>query len=122
MEKYTKKFRENNKQPMVHKTDDQPIEPFRDAQKYLRMAQFSLRERETFFDETFVDIMSDLFGAWLKTEPHAVKEREYLWHCAMSLGSVKQRLIGYEQGARNATHVINQQSLEAEEAEKGNKQ
>jgi len=93
-----------------------PIEPFRDAQVALGRAQFVMREREQFFGEAYSEILSDLFVSWLKTEPHATKEREYLYSTAMALGSVKEKLIGIERYGKNMS-FLNKQDKQSHEGE-----
>jgi hypothetical protein len=96
MDKYRKNFNDKVKPKIDPVTKERIIEPFRDAQKALAVASFVKVDRNVFFDDAYSDILSDLFVTWLKTEPHAQKEREYLYHTAMALGSVKEKLIQYE--------------------------
>lgn len=93
--------------------EDTVIEPFRDAQRALMNGKFSSQQREEFFNDAFLDIIIDLFNKWLITEPHALKEREYLYHVAMALGSVNEKLQAYEMAAKN----VNFQALEARKEE-----
>jgi|TARA_B110000967_G_scaffold182129_1_gene199829 hypothetical protein len=88
--------------------------PFSDAQTALGKATFAKKERDEFFTEAYGDILSDLFIKWLNTEPHCTKEREYLYHVAMGLGSVKERLIQIETYGFNQ-EFIDQSHLEDEE-------
>jgi len=95
VKKYTesadKKFKPNMQKDGSYKPDTFPS-----AQLALTKAEFSKNDREQFFNEAYGDIMLDLFEAWLSTEPHCTKEREYLYHVAMGLGSVKERLVRIE--------------------------
>lgn len=88
--------------------------PFADARTSLAKAVFSKKERDEFFTEAYGDILSDLFIKWLNTEAHCTKEREYLYHVAMGLGSVKERLIKIETFGFNAKFIDNPE-LEDEE-------
>lgn len=88
--------------------------PFADARNALSRATFSKKERDEFFTEAYGEILSDLFLKWLGTEAHCTKEREYLYHVAMGLGSVKERLISIETYGFNAEFIDNQ-PLEDEE-------
>jgi len=90
---------------MNHETGEYKVEPFRDSQVALGKAEFSVREREQFFGEAYAEILSDLFVTWLKTEPHCSKEREFLYHTAMALGSVKEKLIGIEMYGKNLQYL-----------------
>lgn len=87
-------------------------EPFREAQLALGRGEFSTRERTEFFNVAFADIICELFESWLKTEPHATKEREYLYHCAMSLGSVNEMLRRYETFGKNQGVMLAQQKAQ----------
>jgi hypothetical protein len=82
------------------------VKPFRDAQFALAKASFAKKEREEFFDGAYVEILTTLFDQWLKTEAHCTKEREYLYSCAMSLGSIKQQMVSYEMYGKNAALVM----------------
>lgn len=114
-DKFTKGFKERIK-PRVDPLKGEAVkEPFRDAQLYLQRGQFATREREEFFNEAFTDILTSLFTQWLKTEPHCTKEREFLYHTALALGSVKENLISRETLGRNAKFI--QTPQEAEDSE-----
>ena len=80
----------------------------------MQRATFSKKERDEFFTEAYGEILSDLFLKWLSTEAHCTKEREYLYHVAMGLGSVKERLISIETYGFNAEFIDNQ-NLDDEE-------
>jgi hypothetical protein len=120
MDKFKEGFQKRVKPKMNHDTGEYKIEPFRDAQVALVKSQFTNREREQFFNEAYSEILADLFVTWLKTEPHCSKEREYLYHTAMALGSVKEKLIGIEQYGANM-QFINKQKQDEESQEEGNK-
>ena len=104
------KFREGFKskiQPRYdHESGEFSVNPFRDAQFALAKKDFTSKERNEFFDGVYVDILSDMFMQWLKSEPHCTKEREYLYACAMALGSVKHQMIQYETYGRNASNIL----------------
>jgi hypothetical protein len=105
MDKYREGFKEKIKPRRDPNTNEYIVEPFRDAQKALARASFVERDREEFFGDAYVDILTDLFVAWLKTEPHCQKEREYLYSTAMALGSVKEKLIQYETYGHNVKFI-----------------
>jgi hypothetical protein len=114
MKKYVKGFEQKIKPKVDAVTGQTIVEPFRDAQQALVRAQFTSRERETFFDDAFQDIMVQIFEKWVLSEPHAVKEREYLYHVCMGLGSVKEMLARYEMFGKNAERHLAQQKKEQE--------
>jgi len=109
MDKYRGGFEKKIKPRMDHTDGHMKVEPFREAQLALGRAEFVHREREQFFGDAYSEILADLFVAWLKTEPHCSKEREYLYHTAMALGSVKEKLVGIEMYGNNVK-FINQQN------------
>ena len=112
MDKYRNGLEKRLKPKMNHETGEYKVEPFRDAQIALGRAQFVQREREQFFNEAYSEILADLFVAWLKSEPHCTKEREYLYSVAMAMGSVKEKLVGIETYGNNMK-FINQQKKES---------
>jgi len=114
MDKYKDGFQKRVKPKMNHDTGEYIVEPFRDSQVALGKAEFAVREREQFFGEAYSEILSDLFVTWLKTEPHCSKEREFLYHTAMALGSVKEKLIGIEMFGNNVKYM-NKMKQEAKE-------
>jgi hypothetical protein len=75
------------------------------AKEALVKAQFSSRERETFFEDAYGEILVEYFINWLKTDPHEVKTREFIYNSALALGDVKQKLIGYEIYGKNIPHM-----------------
>jgi hypothetical protein len=75
------------------------------AKEALVNAEFSLRERESFFNDAYGDVLTDLFVEWLKTDPHETKSREFLYSTALALGSVKERLITIETYGKNIPHI-----------------
>lgn len=72
-------------------------------------------ERAEFFDEAYGEILFDLFIAWTNTDPSNEKEREHLYRTVLALGSVKEKLIGYETYGKNLPYLY--ESREAEEAD-----
>ena len=110
MEKYKDNFHKRVKPKMNHSTGEYRIEPFKDAQVASGRAQFAEREREQFFNEACGEILADSFVAWLKTEAHAQKEREFIYHSAMALGSIKEKLIGIERYGANMKFVKAQEN------------
>jgi hypothetical protein len=105
MDKYRKAFQEKVKPKMNHETGEMKVEPFRDAQQALRRATFVKTEREMFFNDAYAEILCDLFVTWLKSEPHATKEREFLYASAMALGEVKSRMINIETYGNNMKFI-----------------
>ena len=115
MDKYRSGFEQRVKPNMDHATGEYKVEPFKDAQKALVDAMFATREREEFFGNAYSQILADLFVEWLKTAPHCVKEREYLYHVAMALGSVKHKLIGIETYGNNMRYMQSNKAQEEPE-------
>tara|TARA_A100001015_G_C15042410_1_gene740660 strand:- start:1566 stop:1904 length:339 start_codon:yes stop_codon:yes gene_type:complete len=66
---------------------------------------FASKERDEFFDEAYGEVLVDYFLEWLKTEPHETKSREFLYSSAMALGSVKEKMIGFEMYGKNIPHL-----------------
>ena len=71
------------------------------AQEAHVKGEFSSRVMDEFFDEVNGEVLCDLFNAWLHTEPHETKTREFLYSTAMALGSVREKLIQKETYGRN---------------------
>jgi hypothetical protein len=115
-DKFSKGFRERIKPRVdyVSGNGEAVKEPFRDAQLSLQRGQFAAKEREEFFNEAFTDILTDLFTQWVKTEPHCTKEREFLYHTALALGSVKENLIRRETLGKNAKFIQKPQEEDKE--------
>lgn len=121
MDKYRDGFEKKLKPRMDHTDGHMKVEPFRDSQIALGRAEFVQREREQFFGEAYSEILADLFVTWLKTEPHCSKEREYLYHTAMALGSVKEKLVGIEMYGKNMQY-INKQNQDNKQSQEGEDQ
>jgi len=117
MDQYKKGFQEKMKPRYAPDQDGAKVDPFRGAQEALIKSHFVRREREEFFNEAFTDILAELFVTWLKTEPHCIKEREYLYSTAMALGSVKEHLIRIETAAGNAKFMNNQKDTQEDTSE-----
>jgi hypothetical protein len=98
---------------MDQNTGEYKANPFGDSQQALATAMFAKKERDEFFTEAYSDILVNLFTQWLVTEPHCLKEREYLYHVAMGLGSVKERLINVE------TFGFNQELIDHNKSQEG---
>jgi len=111
MDKYKEEFTRRVK-PKQQDDGSYKVEPFRDSQDALRNAEFSSREREVFFNEAYGSILADLFTAWLKTEPHAEKERQFLYCSAMALGSLKSKMIGIETYGNNVKYINKQKQVQ----------
>jgi uncharacterized glyoxalase superfamily protein PhnB len=111
MEKYKAEFTKRVK-PKQQEDSSYKVEPFRNSQEALMHAEFSSREREVFFNEAYGSILADLFTAWLRTEPHATKERDFLYASAMALGSVKAKMIGIETYGTNMQFIKQQTQVQ----------
>lgn len=81
------------------------------AQDAIVRGSFSDQMKEQFFDAAFGEVLADIFMAWLKTESHCVKEREFLYATAMALGSVKGKLVDFSNLGKNTTYLQAQQKL-----------
>lgn len=112
MDKYREAFNDRVKPKMDHDSGVYGVNPFRDSQKALRNAEFASKEREQFFSDCYGEILSDLFVTWLKTEPHAIKEREFLYSAAMSLGEVKRKMLNFETLGKNTKFINNPKAQE----------
>ena len=75
------------------------------AKEALVKAEFSSRERNSFFDEAYGELLVEYFINWLSTDPHETKTREFIYNSALALGDVKQKLIGYEVYGKNVPHM-----------------
>lgn len=113
VDKYKGGAKRKFKPKMDHVTGEYKTNPFTDSQEALKSAMFAKKERDEFFTEAYSDILVDLFTQWLMTEPHCNKEREYLYHVAMGLGSVKERLLKIE------TFGFNQEQMEVNRSQEG---
>lgn len=84
------------------------------AQEAIVRGTFADQMKEQFFDTAFGEVLADIFMAWLKTEAHCTKEREFLYATAMALGSVKGKLIDFSNLGRNTQYLQAQQNVLAE--------
>ena len=75
------------------------------AKEALVKAEFSSREREQFFEDAFGELMVEYYINWLRTDPHEVKTREFIYNSALALGDVKSKLIAYETFGKNIPHL-----------------
>ena len=75
------------------------------AKEALVKAEFATRERDTFFNEAYGELLVEYFINWLSTDPHEHKTREFIYNSALALGDVKQKLIGYEVYGKNVPHM-----------------
>jgi len=67
---------------------------------------FAAKERDEFFDEAYGEVLVDYFVEWLQTDPHETKSREFLYAAAMALGSVKEKMMGFEMYGKNIPHLM----------------
>ena len=81
------------------------IHPDLKAKEALVRAEFSSRQREEFFDDAYGELLVEYFINWLKTDPHEVKTREFIYNSALALGDVKHKLINYETYGKNVPHL-----------------
>lgn len=77
------------------------------AKEALVKAEFSKREREDFFTGAYGELMVDYYIQFLKTEPHEVKAREFIYSCVLALGDVKSKLTQYETYGSNVPYMEN---------------
>ena len=77
------------------------VHPDQIAKEALVTAEFSSRERETFFDNAYGELLVEYFINWLQTEPHENKTREFIYNSALALGDVKSKMIAYETLGKN---------------------
>ena len=75
------------------------------AKEALMRAEFSSRQREEFFDNVYGELLTEYFINWLKTDPHEVKTREFIYNSALALGDVKNRMVRYETYGKNVPHL-----------------
>ena len=103
------KYRQGvDKQVRAKKSFDQggkPLLPINEGQQALIKSEFANREKETFFNDAYADILGDLFVQWLRTAHHEKETREYLYATAMALGSVKDKLIKIETYGKNIPYL-----------------
>ena len=104
MEKYrqtAEKRLGNNKSYGNHK-----IHPEELARRAHVKGLFASKERTEFFDEAYGEVLVDYFVEWLQTDPHETKSREFLYAAAMALGSVKEKMMGFEMYGKNIPHLM----------------
>ena len=75
------------------------------AKEALVKGEFASRERESFFNDAYGELLVTYFINWLQTDPHEVKTREFIYNSALALGDVKAKLIGYETYGKNVPHL-----------------
>ena len=75
------------------------------AKQALVNATFASQQRDQFFDEAYGEILVDYFMAFLNTEPHEAKSREFIYSCVLALGDVRKRLVGYETFGKNLEYM-----------------
>ena len=75
------------------------------AKEALVNASFAKIEREEFFDKAYGEILVDYFMAFLNTEPHENKTREFIYNSVLALGDVRKRLVSYETFGKNITYM-----------------
>ena len=90
------KFRKAAEKKLTTKMHPEAI-----AREALINSEFSKSTRNDFFDTAYGEIMVQYFLAWLNTQPHETKSREFLYSAAMALGDVKSKLISMETYGQN---------------------
>ena len=83
------------------------VDPYKTSQEWLEQAAFADRVKNDFFDKAYAEILLDIFQQWLRTGPEEQEVREYLYHVALGLGDVKNRLIGYVEVGSNIEFMNN---------------
>ena len=71
------------------------------AQRNHVEGEFASRVLDEFFTSAYGDILVEYFIEWLKSAPHEVKTREFLYASAMGLGDVRRRIIEKETYGKN---------------------
>ena len=89
----------------------------RTAQFHLLNGESSAQYRKEFFDQIFIDLLNDLFSAWIHTPPEGQRQREYLYNSALALGSVKSWLLKAEQKGNNVNIILDQQAASRKQAD-----
>lgn len=79
--------------------------------------EFASKERSEFFDEAYGEILFDIFMAWCNTQTSDVNEREHLYRTVLALGSVKEKMVGYETFGKNIPYLYESREAETEEDE-----
>ena len=62
----------------------------------ITMGEFASRERSNFFDSISGEIMVDLFEQWRNTTVDEYNTREHIYHTALALQAIKDRMIEKE--------------------------
>jgi len=119
------KYVDGHKAKLQTALDSSKLSPdvvlLRQSQTALLNGQTSSRYREEFFDQAFIDILSEYFKQWLTSAPEEVKKREFLYQAALNLGEVKSTLLRFEMFGRNVSGMIqNQQPNAGEAGQEGN--
>lgn len=89
--------------------NDKKTHPDTIAKEALVNATFASRERDEFFDAAYGEILVDYFMAFLNTEPHETKTREFIYNSVLALGDVRKRLVGYETFGKNIAYMEDNQ-------------
>lgn len=101
MDKYREGMSKRTRPDKSYPLEGKKLLPINEGQIALVKGEFANREKETFFNDAYSDILSDIFVQWLKTHHHEKETREYLYATAMALGSVKEKLIQIETYGKN---------------------
>ena len=105
MDKYRDGMHKRVKPDKSYPLEGKKLLPINEGQIALVKAQFANQAKETFFNDAYADILSDIFVKWLQTQHHEKETREYLYATAMALGSVKEKLIQIETYGKNVPHM-----------------
>ena len=82
-------------------------------------SEFTSRVLDEFFMSSYGEILVEYFTQWLRTEPHETKTREFLYSCAMALGSVKEQLVRQEMYGKNVPVMDEMKHKEEADASEG---
>jgi len=102
------KYRESAEKRLGNKKSygKHKVHPEELARRAHTKGHFAAKERDEFFDEAYGEVLVDYFVEWLQTDPHETKSREFLYAAAMALGSVKEKMMGFEMYGKNIPHLM----------------
>lgn len=95
-------------------TDDSKGDKDRNDRHAIHLGEFSNKEQTEFFNEAYGDILFDYFKSWLLTTHDDKEQREYLYSCAMALGSLREKLAGMSYLANNIRYQNSQKDTNSE--------
>ena len=87
-------------------TNNKPNKTRKEYKNYFSYkGEFAKKERDTFFDEAYGEIIFDLFTTWIQSNVDEKDLREHLYRQALAIGSVKEKMINYETFGKNAAFL-----------------